>query len=222
MEDLKRIFSCLVSPRKTFRSILEKPRLLNASILMLIIALIAASANYIYVSKLPLTFIIAEKILQGRVPITLINPEQLRQAMVIMNVILGFTVIFGRWIIGAIIIHIFSKTQKTEGSFTNMLTLAAYSSTPLLLQHILRLIDSFVITEDEVKLIMSPLQVSSQPFLNATANAALDTFNIFTLWSMILLVVAASENYKTSTIKSTIIVVAAYIAIMFLSLILPL
>ena len=66
------------------------------------------------------------------------------------------------------------------------------------------------------------LQISANPLLNSIANAAVDTFTIFGLWSIVLLIIAARENYKMSTARSIVAMALSYILIVFLSVFLPL
>jgi hypothetical protein len=61
-----------------------------------------------------------------------------------------------------------------------MLILAGYASIPLLIQNFIRLIDSFLITKEEISKLA--LQIFTQPFLNALANAAFNYLSIFRLW----------------------------------------
>jgi hypothetical protein len=209
---LRQVIHCLKSPKSSFKSILEKPSLRMAAALIFVIAIIAAWAGYNYMGKLPLKFPV-----EGG----LVNPEQIRQALMVVSVIASFISIFGGWFISSALLHAFSRFQGGKGTFKNMLTLAGYASTPLLIQNLLRLIDSFTVSQEELLRIAGTLQVSSQPFLNAIANIAINTFTIFRLWSMALIAIALRENYKISTSRSIATVIVTYIIMMFLSIILP-
>ena len=214
------VIGCLTSPRSSLKSILEKPSLLRAAVLILVIAVIAAWASYNYTGKLPLTFIPEQE--AGLFMGPGVSPEQIRQASMIVSVIMGFIGVFGSWLISSAIVHALSRAQRGRGTFRGMLTLAGYASTPLLIQHLLRLIDSFMVTEQGMLQLSGATQVFNQPLLNAIANAAINTFSIFRLWSVALLVIALCENYKVSTARSVITVAATYIIILFLSMFLPL
>ena len=213
------VIGCLTSPRSSLKSILEKPSVLRAAALILVIAVIAAWASYNYTGKLPLTFI-PEQQFPG--PGGFVSPEQIRQASMIVSVIMGLIGVFGSWLISSAIVHGFSRAQGGKGAFRSMLTLAGYASTPLLIQHLLRLIDSFMITEQGMLQLSGATQVFNQPLLNAIANAAINTFSIFRLWSIALFVIAICENYEISTARSVVTVAATYIIILFLSMFLPL
>jgi len=191
-------------------------------VLILGIAVIAAWASYNYAGKLPLT-IIPEQERRRLFPGAggLVSLEQLRQTLMILNAITGLIGVFGSWLVSSALIHAFSRVQRGKGSFRSMLTLAGYASTPILIQHLLRLIDSFITTQEEV-LRLTKIQVFSQPLLSAMANTTINYFSIFRLWSIALLVIALSENYKISTLRSIVTVAATYILMIFLSIFLPL
>jgi hypothetical protein len=217
------VIGCLTSPRSSFKSILEKPSPLKAATLVLVIATVASWASYNYAGKLPLPSIIERETRRMFPrPGALISPEQLHQTIVVLNTIAGFVSIFGSWLISSVIVHALSRAQGGRGTFRDMLTLAGYASTPLLMQHLLRLIDSFMVTEQGILQLAGRIQVFTQPLLNSIANAAINTFSIFRLWSVALLVIALCENYGISTARSVVTVTATYIIILFLSIFLPL
>jgi len=216
------VIGCLTSPRSSLKSILEKPSLLRAAVLILVIAVIAAWASYNYTEKLPLTFRPEQEAGPFQGPGGFVSPEQIRQASMIVSVMMGLIGVFGSWLISSTIVHALSRAQGGKGTFRGILTLAGYASTPLLIQHLLRLIDSFTATKQEVLQLAEMTQMFNQPFLNAIANAALNVFSIFRLWSVALLVIALCENYKISTARSVVTVAAMYITILFLSMFLPL
>jgi len=205
---IRNIIGCLVSPRSSFRSILEKPSLMKATALILVIAIVAAWASLNYTSKLPS--------LDGLLPTQGIpvNPEQLRPALIIMSGVTALTSIFGAWLASSALVHGFSRALRGKGTFKSMLTLAGYASIPLLIQHVLRLADSFTISQEALELATS-LQLS------VIAEAAVGIFTIFGIWSMILLIIAARENYKISTTKSTAATILSFIALIFISAFLP-
>lgn len=221
---IRQVIGCLTSPRSSLKSILEKPSLLKATALILLIAIPAAWANYNYTGKLPLTFV-AEREAGLRFPFIphgLVSPEQLAQTSMIVNAMTGLVGVFGSWLISSALFHGFSKAQRGKGTFRNMLTLTGFASTPLLIQHLLRLIDSFMASQEEVTRLAVRLQIFINPFLNLIANAVVNTFSIFRLWSIALFVIAVSENHKISTVRSIATAVATYAIMVFLSIFLPL
>ena len=205
---IRDIIGCLASPQSSFKLILEKPSLMKATALILTIAIIAAWASLNYTSKLPS--------LEGRVPGQGIpvDPEQLRPALTIMSAVTALTGILGTWLASSALVHGFSRALRGNGTFKSMLTLAGYASIPLLIQHVLRLVDSFMISQQALQL-ATDLQIS------VIAEAAVGIFTIFGIWSMILLIIAARENYKISTAKSTAATILSFIVLIFISAFLP-
>lgn len=217
MSFIRQIVGAIKSPRASFKSILEKPILSRSAALILIIAVLAALANYNYMGKFPLAIPLQqpERPFAGAI----INIEQLRQTLMLISALTGLIGVFLGWLVISALIHAFSKVQGGTGSFRGMLMLAGYSLIPLLIQNLIRLIDSFLITREEISKLA--LQMFTQPFLNALANATFNYLSIFRLWSMALLAIALSENYKLSTARSASTIIITYIIMIFLSLFLP-
>jgi len=197
------IIRCLISPRSSFRSTLEKPSLMKATAVVLIIAILAAWASFNYRGKLPLTSSPGQP---GPPP-----PGQAGQALMIMEAIMTLIGVFAIWLLSSALIHGFSRTLGGRGYFRSMLTLAGYASVPLLIQHAIRLVDSFMVGQEAL------LQLATSLRLNPIANAALDIFTIFRIWSIVLLVIATRENYEISTKRSTVAAVLSFIVILFIS-----
>ena len=212
---IRDIIGCLISPRSSLKSIMEKPSLKKATVLILVIAIVAAWASFNYREKLPLQLPVIPG--QG----TPVGSGQFTQVIVIMGALMALIGIFGTWLISSVLIHGISRPLGGKGAFKSMLTLAGYASVPLLLQHVLRLADSFMVSQEALQL-TATLQISTDPLLNSIAGAVIDVFTIFRLWSIVLLIVAVRENYKISTVKSMVAVVLSYILIIFFSVFLPL
>lgn len=205
---IRDLVRCLISPQSSFRSILEKPSLMKATALILVIAVVAAWASFNYTGKLPLSYFIDQR------PGGIVNPEQLRQASIIAGAMMALIGVFGTWLISSALIHGFSSRLGGKGTFRSMLTLAGFASTPLLIQQVLRLADSFMVSEEA-------LQLATSLQMPAIAEAAVGIFTIFGIWSMILLIIATRENYKMSTAKSTAATILSFIVLIFISAFLP-
>lgn len=196
MSLLRQIIECIISPRSIFRSLLDESRLRNSILLVSTIAIIASSASYNYMGKLP-------------------------QSKMIIFPIMKLISIFGSWLISSSLLHVLSRVQGGKSSLRNMLILAGFASTPFLIQNTLRLIDSFTISPDQVLQLMIRSQIFENQFLNSVLNTALDKFNIFWLWSLSLLVIALQENYKISRTRSIITVIVTFIIIVLISTFIP-
>jgi len=217
------VVSCLIAPGRTFRSILERPSLLRATMIILVIAIVAAWASYNYAGKL-FIFSKFEQALRAprtpRAPPTIGVPTG--QAFTILSATVEFVGVFMAWVIGAALLHAFSKALRGDGSYKNILTLVGYASVPLLIQHSLRLIDSVIASPEALLIIVREMRLPGYSPLSMIVNAALDAFTIFRLWVMILFAFAVRENYKLSMGKSVAVAVATYIGMIFLSAFLPL
>ncbi|MFQ6065616.1 MAG: YIP1 family protein [Candidatus Bathyarchaeia archaeon] len=212
----REIVGCLTSPQSTFKSILKKPSLVKGTAQILVIAIVAAWASFNYMSKLPLTFFTQqlEEFFPGEV--IPVSSEQIRQASIIMSAVTALIGVFGTWFISSVLIHGFASVLRGKGSFKTMMTLVGYASTPLLIQQILRLAYSLLVGEEVLQLV-GGLHISAYRLLNMIGNAAVDTFTIFRLWSIVLLIIAASENYKISTVRSVVAAALSFILIVFIS-----
>ena len=217
---IKEIIGCLISPRSSFKPILANPSLKKATALILVIAIVAAWASFNYRAKLPLPDLDQDQrfIMPGQSPA---NLGQFTQLIMIMSAVVALIGIFGTWLISSVLVHGISRPLGGKGAFRNMLTLAGYASAPLLIQHILRLTDSFLVSPEALQLTTS-LQISAGLLLNTIANAAVNIFTIFRIWSIILFIIATRENYKMSTAKSTVATVLSFIIVVFASAFLPL
>jgi hypothetical protein len=220
---IKQIIGCLTSPRSSFKSILEKASLKKATAVILLIAIVAALASSNYMSKLPQTYQ-PDQGQRGLFPGqgNPVNPEQLRQALVTMTAMTALIGVFATWLISSALTYGFSRSLGGEGTFKSMLTLAGYASAPLLIQQILRLAHSFMISQEEVLQLVTSLRISAYPPLNIVANAFVDTFTIFRLWSIGLLIIAIRENYEISTARSVVATASSFIIIALISSFFPL
>lgn len=227
----KQIIGCITSPRSTFKSILVKPSLLKTALLLSIIAIIAAIASYNYIGKLPLpdiSEIINRQQQLRQLPrgplapeINIPNPEQLQQRQMITRSILVIIGIFSSWFISSSLLHVFSRVQGGKSSLRNMLILSGFTSTPFLIQHALRLIDSFTISPEQILPLMLRSQMFENQLLNVVLNTLLNKFSIFWLWSLFLQVIALQENYMISRTRSITTVIITFIIIVLISIFLP-
>jgi hypothetical protein len=228
---LKQVNGCITSPKSTFKSILAQPSLRKTALLLSIIAIIAVIASYNYMGKLPLPdiseIINRQRQLQQlpRGPlapdINIPNPKQLQQRLMIVSSILMIIGVFTSWLISSSLLHVFSRVQGGKSSLRNMLILGGFASTPFLIQHTLRLMDSLTINPEQILQLMVRSQIFENQFLNAVLNSALNKFSIFWLWSISLQVIALQENYKISRTRSIITVIITFIIMVLISTFLP-
>jgi hypothetical protein len=195
MSLLRQIIECIIAPRSAFRSLLKESNLRYSILLLSTIAIIATLATYIYLEKL--------------------------QYLITIFPIIKLISVFSSWLISSSLLHIFTRVQEGKSSMRNMLILSAFTSTPLLIQHTLRLIDSLTINPEQVLHLMTWSQIFENRFLNTALNSALNKLSIFWLWSIYLQVIALQENYKISKTRSIITVIVTFIIMILISTFLP-
>ncbi len=191
MSLFRQIIECIIAPRSAFRSLLNESNLKHSILLISTIAIIATLATYIYLEKL--------------------------QNLITIFPIIKLISIFGSWLISSSLLHIFTRVQGSKSSLRNMLILIAFTSTPLFIQHTLRLIDSLTINPEQVLQLMTRSQIFENRFLNTALNSALNKLSIFWLWSTYLQVIALQENYNISKNRSIIIVIVTFIIMILMS-----
>lgn len=220
MSDEKRGFisqawGCLTSPRGTMRSI-QGGDLWKGAALILVLVLISAWAGYVYASKLPLE--LPEQSRQTRFG-RAISPMALRRSVMSISAVRdGLRVIAG-WLIPSVLLHLFTSLSG-KGSLRRMLTLSGFTSIPLILQRALRLIDAYTISEKELLLIIEA-QAPGQGLALQLLRVVSTVFTVFGIWAFALIIVAASINYKISTVKAAAATTSSYIVLILLRLLLP-
>jgi len=193
---LIQLIECIRSPSSAFRSLSDESSIRDSILLVLTIAIIASLASYNYVGK----------ITRGQ---TIIFP------------IMTLIGVFGKWLISSSFLYVFSRVQGGKSSLRNMLILVGFASTPFLIQHILRLIDSFTTSPEQVLQLIIKSQIFENKFLNSALHSALDKLNVFWVWSLSLQVISLKENYEMSRNRSIITVIVTFIMMLFVSTFFP-
>lgn len=212
---LSQAWGCLTSPRGTMGSI-QGGDLRKGAALILVLALISAWAGYVYASKLPLE-LPEQSRHTGFGPI--ISPGALRRSLMTISAVRdGLRVITG-WLIPSVLLHLFTSLRG-KGSLRRMLALTGFTSIPLILQKALRLLDAYVISEEAILSIIEA-QAPGRNLALQLVREVSTVFTVFGLWAFALTIVAASINYRTSTMKAAAATSSAYLAFILLRLLLP-
>jgi len=198
--------SCLIRPVKTLSDV-DESHLWIGLALILLIASIASTARYNYAIKLPVEI---PEFLQG--PGRQINPEAFKRNIAYFQAFGEGVGILSNWMLTSILIHLYTKALGGRGSLKGMLSKAGYASTPLLIQQILRLIDSYTIRRENLLELLASLQ--------GWPPRTLTHLNIFLLWTIILLIIAASTNYETSKRRAAASTLLAYLTLILIPLLL--
>lgn len=195
MEFFGELLGCLTFSRESFKKVGQRPSLRRGLAVVLLAATVAAAASYNY-HQLPLAGVSLGS-----------------EIAAVLMFIGGFV----WWLLSSSLFHGFAKLFKKTGSFAGTLTLTGYASSPMLIQHVLRLVDSLVVGSGSASKLSGTLTLFPDPGINSVANAVVDTFTLFRLWSIGLYIIAVSENYKMSLARSTVVAVGACIILMLLS-----
>ncbi len=193
---LIQVIECIRSPNSTFGSLPNESSIRDSILLVSAIAIIASLSSYNYVGKIT-------------------------QDQTIIFPIMTLISVFGNWLIISSFLYVFSRVQGGKSSLRNTLILVGFASTPFLLQHILRLIDSFTISPEQVLQLIIRSQIFENKFLNSAFNSALDKLNVFWVWSLSLQVISLKENYKLSRNRSIITVTVTFIMMLLVLLFFP-
>ena len=201
----------LFSPRKTFESIQGKD-LSGGLLVIALIALFSAWTGYIYSFKLPILQIPGIGQNGG-----FQNPGTFRTNMAILLAIgsgLGGVV---EWLVLSVLIFLAGRLMIGKGSFRKMLALTAFSSMPLIIQQVLRLIDSYTVPEQTLLSMMS----AGSSTQNLLISQILSVFTVFGIWSFAITLVAVSVNYGASKRRAFAATLTAYILFMLLRALTP-
>jgi len=192
----------LFSPRKTFESI-QGSDLSGGLLVIVLIALFSAWAGYIYSFKLPILQIPGIGPNGG-----FQNPGTFRTNMAIILAIGGGLGGVVEWLVLSVLVFLVGRLMIGKGSFRKMLAFTAFSSMPLVIQQVLRLIDSYTVPEQ--------MLLSMTAARNLLISQILSVFTIFGIWSFAITLVAVSVNYGASKRRAFVATLTAYILFILL------
>jgi hypothetical protein len=194
------IRGCITSPRETLESVQEGD-LRRSVVFVLFTAVLAAVAGYNYGLKLATA--------PGGIPVA---PTAFALGG-LMGVLIW-------WLLPAAAIHVFTSLQTGENGFRRFVALTGFASVPHIFRHVLRIVDALTISTAQM---MEVISSRSNPagLLEKVVNGSTGTLNVFGLWSLALIVIAAKVNYKASTRKAAITTIVVYLALMLFRALLP-
>lgn len=200
------------SPKKTF-NLIESEDFKKGFLIVLITAGLSVLAEFNYGMKMDLL-----EFLPTRNNFNLINPEIFRRNLVtIISLFDGLRVISG-WFILSIIAYSISRIISTPKSFKRLATLLGFTHIPLMFQQILRVVDSYIISEEFLNIY---IQSINQALTGSLAKVVVKTFSIFGIWAFVLTVLSISNNSNLSIKKSIFITIAIYSIYIILRIFLP-
>ena len=204
MSFMEKLVGVITVPGETFKHITEKD-LKKGLFVILVIAILSGLAGATYFLKRDID-----------TPFGDIRS----QMSPFVAVIFSITYLI-RWFAPSLLLAVFAKVMIGVGSAKRLLAMTSFGSIPLLVQQILRVIDSQIITSTEIKQIIAS-SFSGDGFVTQFLNEGLKVLNIFEIITVILTVYAVRENYGSSTGKAAQVTVLAYLAYVFVRTLLPL
>lgn len=209
---LNKITGIIKSPRRTF-NLIESGDFKEGLLIVLITAGLSALAEFNYGMKMDIT-----RFIPTGNNFILVNPETFRRNLVtIISLFNGLGVIVG-WLIFTIISYLISRTISTHSGFKRLATLLGFAYIPLMFQQILRVVDSYIVSEEFLN---AYFQSINQSLTGNLANVAVKTFSMFGVWAFALTVLALSNNSNLSIKKSIPITLAIYSLYIILRIFLP-
>lgn len=214
---LRQVWGCVASPRKAFESI-QGEDLWRGMLLIIIMTLVSAWAGFMYTSKLPFNLPEESEWPGGHSPY--IDTEAFRRNIMTFSALnSGLRVVAG-WLISSVLLHLFASLLVGKGSLKRMLALTGFASIPLIIQQLLRLIDAYTISREEITGLIAA-RFLGRTFVFQFMSNVLGVFTVFGIWSFALTVVAVSVKYKSSVKRSSASAVVAYLVFILLRIFLP-
>jgi len=197
-----KLLGWLTRPQGVFAEIDEGDLWLSLLIILLI-ASTASLARYNYAIKLPVQ--IPEFLPR---PGQRIDPEAFKRNIAYFQAFGEAFRVIANWLLMALLIHLYMRLLGSRGSLKGMLAKAGFASLPTLLQQALRLVDSYTISRESLLELTASLQGGWKP----------SSFNLFILWTLILLILAASANYGVSKRRATAATLPSFLTLTLLPL----
>ena len=205
---LGRLISVLFSPEKTFRSIAEKPTWLLA---LLITTLAPALMNAVAFTKVDVAAMLTEKLGdKAELP-----AEQLEMMVAATKwsapIMTGVTVVFFS-LLGALVLWLIFKVIGGEFSFGRSLSVLTHSSVIVSVGFVLRTIVAAgkeSISMDALErnqLLMSNLGFLAGDESSAFVRQALGAFDVFSIWSLVLMTLGYAIIANVSRAKAAAVV----------------
>lgn len=199
----RKLVGVFTHPRSTFEAITEKD-LTRGFALVLLVAIVGALASAQYISKMDLSSLPRIGLLPGA------DASSLRGSLgIAIGVITGIRTVTG-WLIPALIIYVIAKLSTGEGGLKRLFAQTGFASTPLLIQHVLRLIDAYAM-QGSLRNDLFQTETLIMGLSQRIINQALNSLNLFSLVAISLTIVAASVTFRSSKKKMAMITVVSYV-----------
>ena len=222
---LSKVSRVLTSPREAFEAIGEED-LLKGVAIVLAAAVLAAWAGALYNSKMDLAALVISQMRQGG----FIDPHTPGAQSIDVDamisrllplIALGSSLgAFNRWIFPNLLVLLAAKILVGEGSSKRALAMTGFAHAPMVVQHLLRVVDAYRITSPQLAAIVSSSLVATG-LIGRVLIQALNVFTVFGVATVALTVFAVSTNYRTSRKRAAAVTVSSYIVYVLLRTFLP-
>lgn len=192
----------LKSPHATFEHI-EEGDLMKGILLIGILAVLTAGSTVTYMRKIPIEVLIPQ--IAQTDPNALEGTQNIITIMGISNVLVTLI----GYVFPVFLIHGVATFTGAQGSLKRGLTLNAFASMPLVLQQLLRVFDSIIISSSSLIGYLLSKRAITGKLIIAIFNTNL--FTVFGVATWFLIGYGVSVNYGISRRKSLLIALLPYI-----------
>lgn len=198
---IDQVWMSIRSPRNCFKTVREED-LRKGLALVIIVAILSVLAALTYASKIPIN--------------TMPGIRGLGALYALKN---GLNVITG-WLLTSIIIHLLARILVGKGGFMRILAQTGFASTPLIIQQTVRILDAYIISENELSRLLGVRSLGQSLPLNFMSQL-LALFTVFGFWTFMLTTIAVSNNYESSKTRSIALTSFSYLILAFMRIFLP-
>jgi hypothetical protein len=202
----------LRKPQETFQYVSEKDLARGLVMVFLMVVLAAVSAST-YMSKIPLEVLVPQLGQAG------VDASQLGGSMglfagigVAVSILVGFAA-------STLLMHGVATLTGGGGNMKRFFAMHGFASTPHVLNYLVRLVDSFISSPNQ----LAGYFVANRDIENNVLRAVVGTnlFTVFGLAALIYITYAVAENYQIGRRKAFIIALMPYILYMAVNLFSP-
>jgi hypothetical protein len=209
-----RIISVLVSPKKTFQAIAERP---TWAVAMITLAAIGAIVAFIIVSKVDMAALMIEGAAERGQEITEEQAEKIASVTRWAAPIQGAVASIVIYLLAALVFWVAFKILGSEMGYKKSLAVTVHSMAPGAVAGLFSVV--VVMTKTEIplaqlqsgKVLLSNLAAFAPEGASPALVALLGAFDIFALWMLVLFVIGYRTVAKTSRGATIAVVVAAWL-----------
>ena len=213
----QRIFGALFSPGETFREIAEQPDFLAPLILIIAISLLS---SIVAVPRIDFESVVREQMMQSNPDMSPDDADRAARMGGAFAKVMAYaspllTLIFAV-IIAAVLLFAF-RLMGGEGTFKQAFSVTLYSWVPAMVAAIVGaiiLLGRGTVSAEELQtMVMSNPGFLVDPKENPIGFAFLSSIDLFTIWTIVLLIFGFSYVARVSRTRATVIVVSLWVVL---------